>query len=610
MIVQFTSTSIFIRPSKFLYNESNRQGRGVFVDILVADDSKTNLSLITASLQKLGHRAIPATSGEEAIEFFLKERPDLIILDVVMNGMDGFECAKKLREIDSEDWIPIIFLSASVDDNSIAKGIDAGGDDYLTKPFSEITLAAKIKAMQRISDMRQKLFETTQQLYLQSSTDSLTGVYNRFQFDRSVKEILAAADRFHHLSALLFIDLDNFKNVNDSFGHHIGDLLLIEVAKRLKSCLRGNDFIARIGGDEFAIILNGIPSNEEAGEIAQNIINSVSASYELEGNHVRVGASVGIAIYPQSGITIVNFVQSADIAMYHAKSLGRNNYQYFSDELYGKYKQQISLEHALKFAMERNELYLTYQPIFNLKTEELVGLETLLCWDHPTYGIVPPTIFIAIAEEIGLMSPIGNWVLRTACEQANKWSLHRFKKFKFAINLSSRQLLQEHFFSFIKDIMKETHMTPEILELELTESTVMSYTTGPFRETIKKLHDLGISISIDDFGTGYSSLTRLRHLPVSTLKIDQTFVQDTVSNPNSAIIVNCLIALGKNLGLNVIAEGIETEEQYKFLITKGCPQGQGFFLSKPMRTEQMTEFLKEASTSGMLYRRENSGNEK
>jgi len=562
------------------------------VDILLADDSKTNLILTAAALTKLGHRVIPVNSGEKAIEAFQKQRPDLIILDVLMEGMNGFECAKELRQIDPDNWIPIIFLSASVDDNSISQGIDAGGDDYLTKPFSEITLAAKIKAMQRISDMRQKLFETTQKLYLQSSIDSLTGVYNRFQFDRTLKEVTAAADRYQHTSALLFVDLDNFKNVNDSFGHHIGDLLLIAVATRLKLCIRANDFLARIGGDEFAIILNQIEDNETAGMMAKKIIESISMSYDLENHHVRIGASIGIAYYPQKNTTLQNLVQNADIAMYHAKALGRNNHQYYSEELYDRYQKKISLEHALKFAMERKELSLNYQPIFDLASKKIVGVEALLCWEHPTFGNVSPNIFVPIAEETGLISSIGNWIFATACRQAEKWGLNNFKKFKFAINLSSRQLLHEDFLPFIVDVLETTHLKPEMLVLELTESTVMSYTTGPFVSMIKKINDLGPSIAIDDFGTGYSSLTRLKHLPINTLKIDQTFVQDIVDNPDASIIVCCLIALGKNLGLNVIAEGIETEKQYEFLLKNNCPQGQGYFLSKPLTTEQMTIFLK------------------
>lgn len=560
------------------------------MEILVADDSKTNLAIIKSALEKLGHQVSTADSAKDAIKLFSSKRPDLIILDVVMEGMNGFECAKEIRKLSIDDWIPIIFLSASVDDESIAKGIDAGGDDYLTKPFSDITLAAKIKAMQRIADMRQKLFETSQKLYQLSSTDPLTGIYNRLQFDRSIREIFLAAQRYHYLIALLFIDLDNFKSINDTFGHHIGDLLLIEVAKRIKTCLRANDFLARLGGDEFAVVLGEIKSTSEAKQIAQKIIDKLSFDYNLENHHIRNCASIGIACYEYSG-THESLMLNADIAMYHAKASGRNNYQFFTDDLHDKYKKLISLEHALKFALERNELFLTYQPIFDLQNKRILGIEALINWDHPTLGLISPSVFIPLAEEIGLINHIGNWVLQSACAQAMAWSINRFSDFKLAINIASRQLLHESFCKEIGDILDDTKFPPNQLELELTETVIMSNATGPFKEVINKLHDLNIGIAIDDFGTGYSSLFRLKHLPITTLKIDKTFINDVVSNENSAIIVNCLIALGKNLGLNVIAEGIETKEQLGFLIQKKCPQGQGFLLCRPLDLKQMTKFI-------------------
>lgn len=561
--------------------------------ILVADDSETSLELITLALTKLGHEVIAVTSGQAAIEQFQSNRPDLIILDVVMEYMDGFECAKKIRQIDNEDWIPIIFLSASVNDVSIAKGIDAGGDDYLTKPFSEITLAAKIKAMQRISDMRQKLFETTRKLFLLSSTDSLTGVYNRLQFDRSIKEILMASDRLHHKVALLFIDLDNFKNVNDSFGHHIGDVLLTEVAKRLKGCLKSSDFIARIGGDEFAVILSEIKDEEDAGYVAQNIINVLSMDYSIEGHHVRIGTSIGIAAYPEKGVNDEKLMLNSDVAMYHAKMSGKNNYQYFTEALDKKYTQQISFEHALKFALERNELFLTYQPIYNLESRQLIGLEVLVCWDHAQFGLVSPGLFIPLAEKTGLITAMGTWILQTAFEQCKDWPLHKYKNFKLAINISSYQIVHDNFYKLLLELLNQYQIPPGLIELELTETAIMGYSNGPFKNTIQQLHEAGVSIAIDDFGTGYSSLIRLKHLPINTLKIEKSFVQDAVFNPNSAIIVNCLIALGKNLNMNVTAEGIETGEQLEFLIANQCPQGQGFYLGKPMDFKQMLKFFDE-----------------
>ncbi|HSW93216.1 MAG TPA: EAL domain-containing protein [Gammaproteobacteria bacterium] len=566
--------------------------------ILIADDSKTNLAFTTHALTTLGHTVLPVTSGAEALQSFQKNAPDLVILDVVMEGMDGFETATKIRAINTENWIPIIFLSANVDDESLKKGIDAGGDDYITKPFSEITLAAKIKAMQRIADMRQKLIATSSQLERLSSTDTLTGLYNRFQFDRTLTERLSGAERHRRLMGLMFIDLDNFKLINDTFGHPVGDLLLKDVAKRLKNCLRTEDFIARIGGDEFTVIFNDIESIESIGLVAQKMLDILSVDFYIEKHNIRIGASIGLACYPLQGTTKENLLKHADIAMYHAKSMGRNNYQYFNEELNERYKQHINIEYALKFALDRREIFLHYQPIYDITTRQVAGLEALVCWEHPKFGNVSPGIFIPIAEETGMITMIGNWILRNACEQARKWNLDKHKNFKLSVNLSSHQLLQEDFFEMVVDILNHTNLPPQFLELELTETTIMSHRTDLFKNLIQKLHDFGISIAIDDFGTGYSSLTRLKHLSIDTLKIDHNFVQDVTTDPNSAIIVNCLIALGKNLDLKVIAEGIETDAQLQFLKSKGCLYGQGYLLGRPVNADNMEKILKNMVTTG------------
>lgn len=301
--------------------------------ILLADDSTTILSLLTVSLEELGHEVVAATNGQEAINLFQQQHPDLIILDVMMEGMSGFDCAKIIRDLSKDDWIPIIFLSGSVDDDSIAKGIDAGGDDYLTKPFSKITLAAKIKAMQRISDMRKHLFEATQQLSVLSSTDSLTGIYNRLQFNKTIIEKIAQSKRYKRRMALFFLDLDKFKLVNDTLGHQAGDELLIEVTKRLQSSLRADDFLARLGGDEFAIIFSDLEQYSNAAAIAQKLIDVLAYPYNLGAHEVNVSSSIGIACYPKDGINQEELLKNADIAMYHAKKAGRNNYKYFTKDM-------------------------------------------------------------------------------------------------------------------------------------------------------------------------------------------------------------------------------------------------------------------------------------
>lgn len=297
--------------------------------ILVVDDSKLSRTITMNALVNLGHEVISASSGEEAIEIFRHENVDLIILDVVMEGMSGFQCATELRSLNSKEWIPIIFLSSQIDDESISKGIDAGGDDYLSKPFSKITLSAKIKSMERIADMRHKLIKTTHELEILSVTDALTGLNNRLQFDKTLKIAIAQAQRHRHKTALMFIDIDHFKDVNDTFGHTIGDLLLKEVSKRLLSCMRVNDFIARIGGDEFAIILYEIENQQVAEDVATKILDVFSTTFKLDKHVLSITPSIGISIYPKDGDDPKILMKKADMAMYKSKESGRNQYYLF-----------------------------------------------------------------------------------------------------------------------------------------------------------------------------------------------------------------------------------------------------------------------------------------
>lgn len=559
--------------------------------ILVADDSRTNLALLTSSLEKMGHEVVAVSNGQQAIDVFKVSRPDLIILDVVMEGMNGFECAKEIRTVNTDDWIPIIFLSGAVDDDNVERGINAGGDDYITKPFSEVILSAKIKAMQRISDMRQKLYQMTQQLRILSSIDPITQVNNRLQFDKAIQDKIELADKDNYTFALLFLDLDRFKAINDSLGHHTGDALLREVAKRIKSILRAEDFIARLGGDEFAIIINKIDDPKYAGIIAQSIIENLAPPYTINEHEVQITASIGIACYPAPEIQAETLVESADIAMYYAKDLGRNNYRYFTPELNRKHIERSELENDLKFALERKEFFLNYQPIFNLRTKKMVGMEVLLRWQHPKRGIISPDLFIPLAEENGLVISIGEWVLETACAECAVWMTAGYKEFMLAINVSLQQLLRRNFPDKIAQILKKTGMPAHLLQIELTESAVIAH-SALFDDVLARLNQLGISISIDDFGTGYSSLSDLKNLSIHSIKIGKKFINDLKDKEN-IMLTKTLIMLGNNLGLNVIAEEIETQEQYDFLLANGCPQGQGFYLCKPLNRDQIIKFLKE-----------------
>lgn len=558
--------------------------------ILIADDSKTNLALTVAALKKLGHEVVPANNGKQAIELIKESKPDLIILDVMMEGIDGFECAKIMRAMIEPDWIPIIFLSSSVDDYSVEKGINSGGDDYLTKPFSEVKLAAKIKAMQRISDMRKQLYDTTKELKILSSTDTLTGLYNRHQFEKTLQERLSESDRYKNLVTLMFIDVDYFKNINDTLGHSTGDLLLKEIAFRLKSIFRLEDFIARLGGDEFVVILSHVEDVDTIESVADKIVKTIAAPMELASHKVRVTCSVGIAFYPYQGVTHENFLQNADIAMYHAKEEGRNNYQFFNQELSLSYRKHVSIEEELKYAIERNQLSLMYQPIIDITTKKLFGMEAILKWQHDKFGFISPNVFIPMAEQNGLITTIGYWLFSNAMKQVNKWYHQGYKDFKLSMNVSLHQFLQSDLYVLLSDYFDKYHLPASLIQLEISETSVITYTES-LKNTVSKLHDLGVSISVDDFGTKFSSLVTLRNLPVNALKIDKTFLKNITTNKKNSIIVKSLIALGNSLNLNVIAEGVDHKEQFEFLVLNGCKFGQGNLISKVLETDDMTKFL-------------------
>lgn len=390
----------------------------------------------------------------------------------------------------------------------------------------------------------------------------------------------------------MFIDLDHFKSVNDSLGHLIGDALLKEVAKRLQSCIRLDDFIARLGGDEFAIILSEVEEAKHPEEVAKKILNVISPTYILDGNEVNISCSIGITCYTSSDtISIETLIQNADIAMYHAKESGRNTYQFFNDNLNKRYHEQIDLGTALKSAIESKKLVLLYQPVFNLTTKEIIRMEALVSWAHPRFGRISPSIFIPIAEEMGLMDRLGAWILESACIQGEKWFTEGFH-FKLSINMTPKQLMQRNLQDFVTSTLKDTHIPMNQLELELTETSPLIY-SDIYKNVLNNIHKAGISICLDDFGKTYSSLTHLQRLPISAIKIDKSFISDVTINFNDAMLVKSVIMLGGNLGFDVIVEGIETKEQLDFLIENGCTQGQGYYLCKPKNAEEMTQFLHE-----------------
>ncbi|MDR7002754.1 diguanylate cyclase (GGDEF)-like protein/PAS domain S-box-containing protein [Neobacillus niacini] len=418
--------------------------------------------------------------------------------------------------------------------------------------------------------------------------DTLTELPNRRLFYEKITTAMANSQRNSQPMALLFIDLDHFKFINDSLGHDIGDLLIKEVSSRLVACVREKDIVTRLGGDEFTIILENI-SKEELEQIAKRVIQSLSASYMLKGNELFITPSIGISTAPEDGTDVDTMIKNADTAMYYVKMNGKNNYFYFNKEMNQQINRKMMIDKGLRKAIEKNEFILYYQPKVELGTGKIIGVEALIRWMHPEMGMVPPSEFISIAEETGQIKAIGKWVLHTACKQGQEWVEKGFPPLRIAVNVSLQQLMQDDFIHNVEETLHETGFNPENLEMEITESVMQS---GEY--TIKVLHklkEMGIYISIDDFGTGYSSLSYLKRLPLNALKIDKSFVDDIQIDQTDSDIVKTIIALAKTLKLKCIAEGVETADQSHFLKENGCHEVQGYYISKPIHVKEFEKLI-------------------
>lgn len=429
-----------------------------------------------------------------------------------------------------------------------------------------------------------------EELELQANYDTLTGLPNRNLMHDRLKQAISHARRYHKVMAVAFIDLDNFKLVNDSLGHSAGDRLLTTVADRLKTCVRSSDTAARLSGDEFVLIL--FDQNDEIiiNNTMQRILSEVSLPCRLEDREFYVSCSIGYSLYPKDGETPEMLLKSADAAMYHAKEQGRNNFQPYAPDMEVKASERLELGTDLRQAIDRNELFLCYQPRVDLADGSICGMEALIRWHHPRLGLVSPTQFIPIAEETGLISQIGEWVLRSACVQTKAWLDRGLPPVKVSVNLSARQFVKKDLVQSIAKILEETGLPPHQLELELTESLIM-HNAELFISTLRKLKALGILLAVDDFGTGFSSLSYLKRFPIDCLKIDRSFVHDVSEDSDSSAIARAVIHLGHSMGLTVIAEGVETPEELAFMREHKCDELQGYFFSEPLPADEFETIL-------------------
>ena len=433
--------------------------------------------------------------------------------------------------------------------------------------------------------------KTETKLNIMAHYDVLTNLPNRALFHDTLKNAISKAKRAKNKIALMFVDLDNFKMINDTLGHDYGDLLLIEVAKRLKNILRAEDTVSRIGGDEFTIILEDIQDISYPSIVAQKVIDTLSQPIKLDDEMGYIGASVGIAILPDDAKEIKSLIKNADIAMYTAKNSGKNIYKYFTEDMNSDASERLELSNDLRNAISNNELKLHYQPVMNIKNNTLEAFEALARWEHPKYGLITPDNFIKLAEEGGFMAKVGKWILQQSCKQI-KFMQNAGVRVKVAVNISSKQLTQNHLEKTLKDIIKESGIDPVLLELEVTESFLME-NINQVEQVLINLKKIGINTAIDDFGTGYSSLGRLKKLPISKLKIDKSFIDDIPRDQDDMQIASTIITLAKQLSLEVVAEGVETKEQVEFLQSQGCHLMQGYYFSEAIPENEINSYIKE-----------------
>ncbi|WP_052055620.1 GGDEF domain-containing response regulator [Myxosarcina sp. GI1] len=578
-------------------------------DILIVDDTLENLRLLSDMLTERGYTVRKATSGKMTLKVVETLPPDLILLDIMMPDLNGYEVCKILKENSETAAIPIIFLSALDDVLDKVKAFSVGGVDYITKPFqieevlvrvnNQLSLkAAQQKIHQLNSQLEERVNERTQQLLLanerlreMSVYDGLTGLVNRSEFmERLEKSLYRAKINASYQFSVLFLDCDRFKIVNDSLGHLVGDELLKQIADRLRSIVRKKDILSRLGGDEFALLLLKIPNLDIAIEIAERIITVLKQPFECNGYEIFINVSIGIVLSSPDYEKPEHILRDADTAMYRAKDIGTGQYQVFTPTMYKAAHKLLEIETDLHRALQQNEFIVYYQPIINLATGKIVGFEALVRWLHLQHGIVPPDSFLPIAEETGLICSIGSLVMQQACSQLAQWKQQGFDKLKVYINLAAQQLNQANLVEEISCILLETQLHSESVKLEITESSMIQNLQST-KAIVRQLRERGLQFSIDDFGTGYSSLSQLQTFPVNTLKIDRSFIQNLDGTKENSGLVAVILSIAQVMNLDVVAEGVETPEQLAKLRELGCHFGQGYLFSKPLNVEDASKLI-------------------
>ncbi len=552
--------------------------------LLVVDDELMNRDVLQRRLARVGYRVLTADSGPSALEIAAAQRVDLVLLDVMMPGMDGIETLRQLRRSRSVSELPVIMVTARDNSDDVVEALDAGANDYITKPVDFAVAQARIRT--QLTARR---------------ADPLTGLPNRLLFMDRLNELITRSNASGSFEfAVFFLDVDRFKVINDSLGHAAGDQLLTSISRRLEHSLRSTDIVARfdgectlarLGGDEFTVLLPGVRHVLDARAVAERLVASVSKPFELESREVVVSVSIGVVMADARYQRAEDMVRDADTAMYRAKDRGKARCELFDTSMLAAAEERLLIESDLRRALDRQEFRLHYQPIVTLSDRRLSGFEALVRWQHPERGLVAPDGFISIAEETGLIVPIGLWVLREACRQMRVWDVEfpECANLIVNVNLSARQCLHPTLVDDVARVLAETGLEPERLKLEITESLVLENSDDVIA-VLTALRALGVQLGLDDFGMGYSALSYLQRLPVQTLKIDRTFVNG-IQNVGSVEIVRAILSLASGLSMNVTAEGVETADQAATLKDLSCEFAQGFFFDRPLTHDRAREVV-------------------
>jgi diguanylate cyclase (GGDEF)-like protein len=551
--------------------------------ILIVDDDNSSRIMMQGVLEKDGYSITAAKNGMEALRHCQQSMPDLILMDALMPVMDGFTACERIMSLESNTYPTILMITALQDDGTLERAFAAGATDFILKPVNTTVLRQRVSRVLHAGNVDRHIHQL-------SHYDHLTGLPNRAFFVERGKHLLKNARQHNTHVAILFLDLDRFKIVNETQGHDAGDLLLKTFAKRLESLVRAADMVSHLSGDEFTVVLNNLKSRESAATVAHKILGAMKDPFTFMEQQVYISTSIGIALFPENGETIEELMREADTAMFRAKAKGGNCFEFYEAGMELEITRQIELDVEIREALEHDEFVLYYQPQINFETGLLTGLEALIRWQHPRRGLLPPGEFIPFAEKSGLISKIGDWVMRKACLQLRSWLDAGLDPVPIAVNVSGGELADSVLLGKVKQNLEEANIPAQLLKLEITEDTLASgseYTTDHLQE----LRNLGTTLAIDDFGTGYSSLSYLKLFPVDALKIDRSFVKDLPDDANSAAICSGIIALGHSLKLTVIAEGVETAAQRDFLRREGCDTMQGFLLSKPLPVRELEKWI-------------------